>query len=59
MAEHDLNQWPIEFQVGKARQQGLSSGISLEFGHRATFWAGSNALLASADPEEVPRSSQK
>lgn len=50
VAEHDLQGWPIELQVLKARQLGLSREISLMFGHRSIFWAGVNAVLASADP---------
>ena len=52
VAEHDLNQWPIELQVLKARQLGMSRETSLMFGHRAIFWAGTNAELASADPDK-------
>lgn len=50
VAEHDFNAWPIELQVLKARQLGMSREISLMFGHRTIFWAGVNAVLASADP---------
>jgi hypothetical protein len=52
IGEHDLNDWPIELQVGKARQLGMSRETSLMFGHRAIFWSGTNAVLASADPEK-------
>lgn len=49
VAEHDANEWPVELQVLKARQLGMSREISLMFGHRVMFWSGVQAVLASAD----------
>ena len=52
LADFDEKQLPIELQVLKGRQLGVSTEVQLDFGHRAMFIPGVNAVSASVDSQK-------
>lgn len=58
MAEHELRGAAIEMLSLKARQLGNSTYDEICIGHRVTFYPGTNAVIASSDPDKSDKMSE-
>jgi len=57
-AEHELRESAIELLSLKARQLGISTDSEMVICHRVTFWAHTNAVVASASPDQSEKLSK-
>src|SRR6185436_13145087 len=57
-AEHEIKGMAIELLDLKARQLGDSTDKELCLCHRVTFWAHTNAVVASSDPDKSDKMSR-